>query len=430
MSASVPDSVITWLGQNPGLIKYLTIDERFSCSISARDLCARISERLVDEIDAQAPSLLPPTRRPGHLGGRAALAFNRRFFCEKLLRELKQAQFDSASTAIVRIDELLSGPLSGDISISVNCDLLFQDLFSDSPQMVSLRSHARYLGDEISDATSYLADGVSQRCLLTEILEVSSWNYLSDFAFLLPSSLQDNVETLFEYDKVISGCIGRLVVANNRPRFILDVERLAVTILSRFELSAEQGNVLFAMAFRHAFGCLYASRGFGLCTNDSCSEIDSIARFLDRLTFADLCPPEEFCPPHEAGDLVGRSFRSFEAFYGVVDALERLRFETNPLDVLGWMSRAIKGIEAVIAGSGVFQDAIIPFDTLFGLLVASLAAAEVPDVCVCCRLVEEYVTPEVSERLNSSFQFAQANLKGVAEHLRTMAAAGESEFRS
>jgi hypothetical protein len=426
MFAAVSDSVVAWLRRNQGLIKYVTIGEPSPSSLPPSELSARIHQRFINEMDAQAPCLLPPTRRPRHLGGRVALAFNRRFFCETLLQDLKRAQFDSVSTAIVRIVKLLNGPLSLDISISVNCDQLFKDLLSDSRQIISLRSHAQHLGEVVAAATSYLADAASQRRLLMQILDDSWGNYLSDFAFLLPSALQDDVETLFEYDEMISSRISRLVARNDRRRFILDIEQMTFDILSRFGLPPEQGNVLFAMAFRHAFGCLYASMGFGLDGGDCRSEIDSIGRLLDRLTFADLCPPEEFCPEHKAGDLVGESFASFKVFCGVVDALERLRFETNPIDVLGWMSRAIKGIEAVVAGSGVFQDAMMPFDMLFGLLVAGFAAAEVADVCGCCRLVEAYLPPDVSERLNSSFQFAQANLKGVAKHLRTMAPAARS----
>jgi hypothetical protein len=425
MTQSVGDFLMRWLFDHPHLNPYVTVSYSSNTptkSVSLRtSLCLELASLYRTAIDRESPQLLPPHRCPRHLGGRASLAFHRRYFIKTELRRLQRLRLDSLSLAIADLTELLNGDISPDFEILINTEKLMTQTFVDTFEMAALRSHSKALKKVLLNSIVDLSNFPSQRTLICEVLSSSTDIFDNESAFLQPSPLQDRLEMLFEYDKCpISKVLSDLVESDNaitHHEFFEKILTAVRWIIQTYELPIQLDNVLFAMTFRYTFEKLYGLQKSSLMNIQIDKEIQRIALFAKAATFKKLDPPKQYCPPHNPDSLIAEVFRESAEYREAVETLGWIRFYTNPIDILNVVSESLNQIIVGVSAINGDHDIMLPFEVTFGLFLCVWITADVPELKWSSKFVAEYLPPVMHERLNQAFQYANTKLTAVVSYM-------------
>ena len=417
----IPGELIEWLTTHDDIVDFVRVGsedlEPEQCAESNAELVEKLNRALLSEIERQAPVMAPPKRRPKHFSGKAALAFNQRYFISVEIQRIRKEQLDLLSQRVADIVNLLTSKYMSNVTLDIDDERLVKETVCDSREIVSLTSLSESLSAVIEKYESELATEETQRCLIVEVLDVVSQIYEDDISFLLSSPMQDKFEKLFEYDGFpLSQQLNEVVMKGYDSEFTRNIVRLVYRTLNYFSLPKQYDTILCTMLFRYAYDKLY---GCGLSpltlTKVTREEIDTVSRYLKSVQFKTIEPPDKYCPPHSPDDAISEVFDKSGQYGNAVRSLDRMEFQTNPFDALYWVQDAIHGIEHTVADTGECDDVMLPFEDTFSLFLCITAAADVPDLLVYVDFVQQCI-PGVG--LNAYFDFARTKLVAAIAHLK------------
>jgi hypothetical protein len=191
---------------------------------------------------------------------------------------------------------------------------------------------------------------------------------------------------------------------------LFDLITAMATVL---EIRPAEIRALNLVVYRVVFDSIFARGDFFKPETD-------ILKGAEKVTVGDLRVPFEFCPPGTNPAWSPRMvFRRDEYFGAAVRELETLAFYTNPLDILHCVHVAIKITEAAATHYSGGTVVFFPFEVAFGLFVAVLLSADIPELEAIARFVQRY-TPK--SRLGTVLEYAKSNLVAAALHCQELAA--------
>jgi hypothetical protein len=162
---------------------------------------------------------------------------------------------------------------------------------------------------------------------------------------------------------------------------------------------------------------------FVFAKSDFFSPRIDILKRASAVTIAELRLPTEFCPPGIDTSLCPRAvFRADPHFAAAVRELEAACFDTNPLDMLYRVHVAIRATEAAATHYSGGAVTFFPFEVEFGLFVAVVLAADIPELEAIARFMQHY-TPK--SRLGTVLEYAKSTIVAAALHCQELAADGK-----
>jgi hypothetical protein len=115
--------------------------------------------------------------------------------------DLKRSQLDHLTPVVADLGTFHDGSISSNSCIILLEGELFADLTTEKWRLQMLHSQSKQLKILIVKTITGLVTIDSQCRWIANILDVSAGNYDLDISYLLPSSHQDNLQMLLEYDQ-------------------------------------------------------------------------------------------------------------------------------------------------------------------------------------------------------------------------------------
>lgn len=392
-----------------------------------KELSTKLRSILYEQLDQLAPLPYKHEKKPGHLGGKSALDYHRIRWVEKKIAKIRQKRFDVFSRNIADLLYLIESEhgLPDEIIISVDEHKLMEDVADDSPKVKAFLTHIENMKSNIRYDERQLSSVIEQKKLFHEILAVMTKEYDYSESFLQPNPLQDRFEMIFEYEefplskKLQTAC--ETYDKNNPQIFIKTLIRIVYSTLQYFgyDKNSDDGNVLLLLVFRYAFDKLYGMNKSPLnrekFDTSRLAYLDPISRYLYNCTFADIMPPNEYCPEHQNTDRVTDIFRNDPYYQTAISYLEELQFYTNPMDSLNCVRLSLMGIESAANHYFKSGEAMLPFEVTFGLFLCVASASQVPELQNFSDFIDE-CAPESG--LAPYFDFSHTKLSAATSHLR------------
>ncbi|KAH0791240.1 hypothetical protein GPJ56_004860 [Histomonas meleagridis] len=383
---------------------------------------------LTEQTTLMGPSHQKSKAKPTYLSGRGAIAFRKSQFIKLELKRIQQDQFSKYSQCIADFINLLSTPhiLSEDLVISIDHQKLFSETFEKSKYEIALKIKRIQLKNEAIKQTEEYSTFENQKFLFKNIIEATSSIFDKESAFLIANPLQDKFDVLFDFYGFPFSSVLNEAIDSYTPKssnaFVRQLVQIVRQLLDYFGYRQEgNDNLLVMLMFRCAFDKLYAVGKSPLNREpfnvERLTTIDPLSKFLMNCTFADLCPPDEYCPKHEKDSKVSEVFGNDPLYHKCVRSLESLVFFTNPIDALNEVHMTVTNIEKAANSYHQGTDSLLAFEVIFGLFLCVTAAAHIPELQLYTDFINE-CTPQSG--LTAVFDYAHTKLQAATNYLRTL----------
>ena len=414
-----PDEVYMQLASNREMVPFVSIEKLSSeADYDQMKVLGELTTFYNFTLIKQIKNELSPPNCEYQIALHRLIFHKLKFISSKILSIRRKHRENMIKFADSIINFLTKWPPTDDnMVISVKIEKLKNYLVEDPPKVKALLAkYNNYLSviKPVLNAMQSKEDVVDELRMLIENVGLSVDERTS---FCGHHKLQHKFERLFlspqlSYKEKVDELMA-YIETDNPQIFLQSFFQLVSSVLTDLGILRKPlDSALVLLLMRLVFDNAYESNKF-LKTDG-----ENILEELKEITFDQLNPPREFCPPVENGsEKIIDIFKDDQYFKGSVDLLQLVVFCNNPLDILDCIDRSLFVLEKAATIYDEKRTLVFPFEVTFSLFMAVAISSQVSNWIKLSQFVENY-TP--MNGLCPSFEFSKAKIIASAMQFKSM----------
>jgi hypothetical protein len=294
-------------------------------------------------------------------------------------------------------------------------DALFRYAAS-HPRCSLLRNYADFRMSMVGNFRTVLVSEEEIRQELIQVVEIIGQTMDPRTSFFPQTRLQPTFERLMMSEKLNFGenfDFVQAFVADDPAVFLQEFFRFTAACIANLGINRNPTEATFILLLiRFVFDRVYDRNPFFQ------GPAQNIIGCISKVTMRELSPPNEFLPPFEEDGFVHDFFKNDPLFSVAVNELNRSMFQTNGLDILDCVEKAIRQIERAAFQYNNGETIVFPFEVTFALFLGVLIGSEIRNWEQIANFVEAY-TP--STGMCPAFEFSRAKVLASLVQLQQMA---------
>ena len=398
------------LVENRDVIKYLSIE--YAGTDMQTDLIftlARLTNLYHFDLIARPCVIEKNYLRIGIFESRDCLAFHEVAFCDHLILKDRRKRRETALELVkVLVDDLTSlvdENIEG-LRVKVDEKELTRDMISESWRGKALINHEKHLFSKCSN--SFIEKEVLKTMASEMVVEVTEEKPVCTDGKAQQVFVQAITSNCLESCSEIRELISSFSV-DVPKQFIRNLGKLSGVVANEIGCKEPpERKCIFLVLMRFCFNELYPVNKYFKVQGQ-----DVIAELSDR-TLKEFDPPAKYYPAEIDVNGTPRQLRDDIHYRAAICHLERISFQTNPIDILNDVHMTMRAIERAASIYGDAGESMFPFEVSFGLFLLVTLASDIPEYINIAKFVQDYT---IESYVPQSAQFALAIFTSCARHL-------------